>query len=75
MVTHPELVIAVVNVASSDWAGRVSPSPSSEALLVEEETSEVIVPPRELVFHLAWLKSEAAANEKDKPLQIAECEA
>ncbi len=77
-VTHPELVIAAVNVASSDWAG------SRLALAIERGSAgrggdfgghrAAARAGVAAAFHLAWLKSEAAANEEDKPLQIAECE-
>jgi type IV pilus biogenesis protein CpaD/CtpE len=48
---HPELVIAVVNAASSDWAASrlaVAIERVAEALLVEEEAQH-IVPARELL--------------------------
>jgi hypothetical protein len=50
---HPEVVVAVVQSAASDWAAArlaVAIERVAEALLVEEETSEVIMPPRELVL-------------------------
>jgi hypothetical protein len=49
---HPELVIAVVNAASSDWAASrlaVAIERVAEALLVEEEAQQRIVPARELL--------------------------
>jgi hypothetical protein len=48
---HPELVIAVVNAASSDWAASrlaVAIERVAEALLVEEEAQR-IVPAHELL--------------------------
>jgi hypothetical protein len=45
--THPELVIAVMNAASSDWAAArlgVAVERVAEALLVEEEAQQHIVP-------------------------------
>jgi hypothetical protein len=49
---HPELVIAVMNAASSDWAAArlgVAIERVAEALLVEEEAQQHIVPARELL--------------------------
>jgi hypothetical protein len=50
---HPELVIAVVNAASSDWAASrlaVAIERVAEALLVEEEEeAQRIVPAHELL--------------------------
>jgi hypothetical protein len=48
---HPELVIAVVNAASSDWAASrlaVAIERVAEALLVEEEAQRIL-PARELL--------------------------
>jgi hypothetical protein len=49
---HTELVIAVMNAASSDWAASrlgVAIERVAEALLVEDEETQRIVPARELL--------------------------
>ena len=49
---HPELVIAVMNAASSDWAAArlgVAIERVAEALLVDDEETQRIVPARELL--------------------------
>jgi hypothetical protein len=49
---HPELVIAVTNAASSDWAAArlgVAIERVAEALLVDDEETQRIVPARELL--------------------------
>ena len=49
---HPELVIAVMNATSSDWAASrlgVAIERVAEALLVEDEETQRIVPARELL--------------------------
>ena len=49
---HPELLIAVMNAASSDWAASrlgVAIERVAEALLVEEEDGQHMMPTRELL--------------------------
>ena len=49
---HPDLVTAIVQSAASDWAATrlaIAIERVAEALLIEEETQQHIVPARELL--------------------------